>query len=183
MEPRQAARTQRAEPSQTMPVHIDNRHPLLRVDRKALAAYLRSCLRQLARPRAVVDVSLVDDAEIRELNATWRKVDAVTDVLSFALEDSESPDVPIELLGDVVISLDTAQRQAQAMQAQVAPQAYGLLEETAFLATHGLLHLLGYDHQTEEGAAEMEALERQLIAVATRVDVHGLDRTEHGLPA
>ena len=88
-----------------------------------------------------VSVLLCDDAFIRELNAAHRGVDKATDVLSFAQEDPH-------LLGDIVISLETAERQARA--AGWPPES-----EAALLATHGLLHLLGYEDETAAGAALM----------------------------
>ena len=160
-----------------MPVSVDNRHSALRVDTRALGKHLRTCLKALGRPRASVDVSLVDDAEIAALNAQYRNVQGPTDVLSFAFGDDDTVALPVDLLGDIVISLDTAQRQA----AMVGVADYGLWHETVFLATHGLLHLLGHDHQESAQAELMEALERQLMAPVTSVAVHGLDRSGHGL--
>jgi probable rRNA maturation factor len=93
--------------------------------------------------RGEVALSLVDDAEIRQLNRRWRGVDAPTDVLSFPLEDEE-------LLGDVVVSLETAERQSRAF-------GHSLRREVAFLAVHGTLHLLGYDHDTPDAEARMQA--------------------------
>ncbi|MEY3015026.1 MAG: hypothetical protein RIT45_3761 [Pseudomonadota bacterium] len=168
-----------------MPVHIDTDHPRLRVPVRRLGTHLRYALTTLGRPKAVVEVALVDDAAIAELNAEWRGVEGVTDVLSFALEEGEPMPGAEELLGDIVISLDTAQRQADAMTAFLVERgetgAYGLFEEVAFLATHGLLHLLGHDHQESAEAEAMEALERELIAAITTAPVHALDRTDHAL--
>jgi len=164
-----------------MPVEIDNRHPRLRVEKRRLAGWLRGLLAELGRPRATVDVSLVDDDEIQALNARWRGVDAVTDVLSFPLEEGDGPLLPGELLGDLVISLDTAARQAAAMQIAHADPAYGLADEVRFLACHGLLHLLGHDHQEAAAAAVMEALERRFMASVTALDPHDLDRSDHGV--
>ncbi len=164
-----------------MPVHIDNRHPTLRINQQALAKHLRQSLAKLGHPRATVDVSLVDDREIRGLNAQYRGVDAPTDVLSFAMHEETELQTPVDLLGDIVVALDTAQRQAKALQLQADAPDYSLAHETAFLATHGLLHLLGYDHQDGADAARMEALERQLMQPLTTIDVHSLDRSDHGL--
>ena len=155
-------------------IAVDRRHPALKVRITRLRAHLQFVLKAMARPGAYGDVSLVTDAEIHQLNRDWRQVDAVTDVLSFALEEAEGP-APLPLLGDVIVSLDTAQRQAQAL----AQPGYGLEEEVLFLATHGLLHLLGHDHQQAAEAEVMEALERQFMAAVTAVDVHALDRTDH----
>ncbi len=168
-----------------MPVATDNRHPTLRVDRKRLNQHVRTALKQLGRGNAEVSMSLVDDAEIRALNAEWRGVDAVTDVLSFAFDETDSPDVGIDILGDIVISLDTAERQVAIVHGANAGRPemaqYRLDEEVLFLATHGLLHLCGYDHQETAEADAMEALERKLMASVTTLDLHAVDRSEHGL--
>ena len=171
-------------------VQTDNLHPSLRVACRRLSRHLEQILDALGRPRAVVDVQLVDDAEIQALNQQWRGIDAVTDVLSFALEeDADEPQLPahilpIELLGDIIISLDTAARQTAEMRRFLRDRGessrYSMWQETCFLATHGLLHLLGYDHQTASDAAEMEALEVRFMASVTTAPLHELDRTDHG---
>lgn len=169
-----------------MPLTIDNRHPTLKVDKRRLGGHLRGMLKELGHGRAVLDVSLVTDEEIHQLNRDYRGVDAVTDVLSFAMGEADGPEVE-EILGDLVISLDTALRQATELRETPAgqdPQAlqgYTLAEEVLFLATHGLLHLLGHDHHDPAEAEAMEALERRFIRPVTAVDVHAFDRTAHGL--
>jgi len=109
---------------------------------------------------AELSIALVGEDKIRELNATYRGKDSVTDVLSFAFEafEEEAEEVP-QLLGDVVICPSVAARQAQ---------EYGqtLNQEMALLLTHGILHLLGYDHVADEEAGEMEARERDILAGA-----------------
>ncbi len=163
-----------------MPVLLDNRHRQLKVDQRQLATHLRKCLATLGRHRAELSVSLVDDEEIHQLNKQFRAVDSVTDVLSFAMEEGESlPGMPVELLGDVVISLDTALRQAQELASQQQLPDYALRQEVWFLATHGLLHLLGFDHQSPDEAEEMEGLERKLMEGVSTADLHGYDRTAH----
>ena len=171
-------------------VQTDNAHPSLQVACRRLSRHLEGLLDVMGRPRAVVDVQLVDDAAIHALNQQWRGVDAVTDVLSFALEDdADAPPVPahmlpIELLGDIIISLDTAARQAAEMRRFLRDRGessrYSMWQETCFLATHGLLHLLGYDHQGATDAVEMEALEARFMATVTTAPIHELDRTDHG---
>ncbi len=168
-----------------MPVATDNRHPNLRVDRKRLNQHLRTALKKLGRAHAEVSVSLVDDAEIRALNKQWRGVDTVTDVLSFAFDETDSPDVGVDILGDIVISLDTAERQVAIVHGANAGRPemaqYRLDEEVLFLATHGLLHLCGHDHQETPEAEAMEAMERTLMASVTTLDLHAADRSEHGV--
>jgi len=174
-------------------VHTENHHPSHRVDARRLSRHLAAMLVALGRPHAVVDVQLVDDAEIRSLNRQWRNIDSITDVLSFALEDGSvdgsdgdaawsQAGIPA-LLGDIVISLDTAARQATEMRRFLSNNGlrarYSLWQETCFLATHGLLHLLGHDHQSASDAERMEGLERRFIASVTTAPVHDLDRTDH----
>ena len=96
---------------------------------------------------AEVSITFIDDAGIRELNKQFRLIDRATDVLSFPLFDyeGESDEPPVDelvgMLGDVVISLETAKRQAE-------EYGHSLEEEVAFLTVHSMLHLLGYDHET-----------------------------------
>jgi len=112
---------------------------------------------------------LTDDATIAALNGQWRQRPEPTDVLSFAAqEESEDgrplPPLPDGLeacleLGDLVISLETAARQAEA-------HDHSLAEELLFLASHGLLHLLGWDHPDEASLAAMLSRQETLIAAA-----------------
>ena len=90
---------------------------------------------------AEVSLVFVDDQEIQILNKTYRQKDQPTDVLSFPLWDGEEEASGEILLGDIVISLETAQRQAE-------EYGHSLEREIAYLMVHGLLHLLGYDHLT-----------------------------------
>lgn len=87
---------------------------------------------------------LVDDAQIRRMNALHRGLDEATDVLSYPTHEPDDVDMPeLDFLGDVVISLDTAAKQALS-------RHHPLETELQILAAHGLMHLLGYDHETEE---------------------------------
>jgi probable rRNA maturation factor len=170
-----------------MPVEIRCDHRSLHVNMRRLGRYLRAILHELGRPSACVDVRLVGDRAIRGLNRQWRGINRSTDVLSFALNEAGGPDV--DWLGDLVISLDAAQRQAAMVRESAREQGfpgrvvsrYRTTEETLFLATHGLLHLLGHDHQEPAQAEAMEALERHFMAAVTPLDVHAGDRTLHGL--
>ncbi|MDP6931394.1 MAG: rRNA maturation RNase YbeY [Myxococcota bacterium] len=108
-------------------------------------------------PAAELSVVLCDDAFIHPLNRDWRGKDQPTDVLSFAQREGEGADPDDSLLGDVLISLDTASRQAR-------QRGHSLVQEVRILLVHGLLHLLGYDHETNEEAEVMEALERLLLS-------------------
>ena len=109
-----------------------------------------------------VSVVLADDEYIRKLNYQYREKDCSTDVLSFALNEGEEPDIvdgPDEvLLGDIVISLETAARQAEEYN-------HSLERELAFLTVHGMLHLLGYDHEREEDRCEMRSEEEHVLSL------------------
>lgn len=110
------------------------------------------------------EVSLVfcDDAYIQNLNRDYRGKDQPTDVLSFALNEGEEPEIvggPAQvLLGDIIISLETAARQAEEYN-------HSLEREVAYLTVHGMLHLLGYDHMTEEDKAEMRLEEEHVLSL------------------
>jgi len=108
---------------------------------------------------AEVSVVFVDDTYIQELNFEYRGIDSPTDVLSFAMQEGEAlPGQEEELiLGDVVISLQAAQRQA-------VEYGHSFRREVAFLTVHGVLHLLGYDHQEEEVRSEMRLKEEDILA-------------------
>ena len=98
---------------------------------------------------------LVDKSESRELNARFRGKDQPTNVLSFPAELPPGIDIP--LLGDIVICAPLVEEEAQA-------QDKPLQEHWAHLVIHGVLHLLGYDHQVEQDAIEMERIEVELLA-------------------
>lgn len=101
-----------------------------------------------------VSVLLTDDIGIRQLNRDYRDIDAPTDVLAFSMREGEDGDVNPSLLGDLVVSLETAARQASTR--EELSGVWGNLEtEVALLTVHGMLHLLGYDHQTQEEAKVM----------------------------
>ena len=111
-----------------------------------------------------VEISLTytDDARIKKLNAEFRGIDKATDVLSFPLTDFEGTDEPpvdepAIGLGDIVISLETAKRQAEEF-------GHSFEREVAFLTVHSMLHLLGYDHvDSEENDAEMRRRQREIL--------------------
>ena len=112
-------------------------------------------LARVGHPEAELSISLVSDADIQELNAQHRGKPSPTDVLSYSLVEGEHADYRGKLLGDVVISIETAGRQAAAREVSVA-------EELLRLLIHGVLHLLGHDHEEEEEARRMHALEERL---------------------
>lgn len=107
-----------------------------------------------------VEVScvLVDDERIHEINREYRHIDRSTDVISFAMEDNDQfyvEGMP-RTLGDIFISVDHAKKQAE-------EYGHSLSREMCFLFTHGILHLLGYDHMTDEQEKEMFGLQDQIL--------------------
>ena len=116
----------------------------LRPDRALIGAKLARMLEEslLLAGRSVVEVSvlLTGDREIRKLNKQYRKINRPTDVLSFSMQEGVHISGQENLLGDVVVSVETARRQAQ-------EQGHALHRELAILLQHGLIHLLGVDHE------------------------------------
>lgn len=112
-----------------------------------------------------VEVSLVltSDQEIQELNRTYRGIDRPTDVLSFPQEEGEgewvAPPNGVRNLGDIVISYRRAEEQAEEYQ-------HSLQRELGYLIAHGVLHLLGYDHETEAERQDMRQREEHALAAA-----------------
>jgi probable rRNA maturation factor len=117
------------------------------------------------RPLAEVSVMLADDNTLWELNRQYRGQDRPTDVLSFSQQehsgDSAHPLACTNLLGDVVISVETAKRQADV-------HGHPLQAEVELLVVHGVLHLLGYDDETDESAEEMRMRERSVLDAGER---------------
>lgn len=109
---------------------------------------------------AEVSITLTDNAHIHELNKTYRGIDRPTDVLSFALNESDEPEIldgpEVDVLGELVISVERAREQAM-------EYGHSLRREIAFLTVHGMLHLLGYDHMKEEERREMEEEQRYVM--------------------
>ncbi|TMQ09988.1 MAG: rRNA maturation RNase YbeY [Deltaproteobacteria bacterium] len=123
-----------------------------------LARMIRAAARHDGRPDYEVSLRLVDDAQIRALNRGYRGHDRPTDVLAFAQREGPAAALHAALLGDIVISVDTARRQARR----------GLYRELLHLASHGLCHLLGYDHRDDAQEAAMNARAAALRAEASR---------------
>lgn len=118
-------------------------------------------LRALKLPRAELSVLLCDDATIHALNRDYRKKDKPTDVLAFAMREGDDGHLAGDLLGDVIISLETATRQAK-------ERGVVTRDEVMMLLAHGLLHLLGWDHQTDADDKRMRAETDRMLGVIRR---------------
>ncbi|MDQ8056156.1 rRNA maturation RNase YbeY [Bacillus velezensis] len=120
--------------------------------------------------QAEVSVTIVTNEEIREINRDYRGKDTPTDVISFALEEEGEDEVEIvgadmpPVLGDIIISADRTKEQAE-------EYGHTFMRELGFLAVHGFLHLLGYDHMTKEEEEEMFSKQKDLL------DEYGLTRS------
>ena len=134
-------------------IHYRNEVKRSGVDARALKSTMRSLMAAVGHSDAAISVTLVGDAAIQEINRDHRGKDKPTDVLSFPLEPE--PFAQEKLLGDIVISIDTAKRQAADYDATLQREVYRLL-------IHGLLHVLGHDHEEANERKQMEAEERRL---------------------
>jgi len=130
--------------------------------RVEVARMATAAARAEGRADLEVAVRLCGDAEIHTLNRDYRRKNKPTDVLAFAMREAAGAELHPSLLGDIVISVETARRQAR------RKGAAGLHAELLFLASHGLCHLLGYDHNDDAEEAAMNARMAGLRAEATR---------------
>jgi probable rRNA maturation factor len=129
--------------------------------RRALCVSAVEAALAAAKPRLTrrTEVSLVlgDDALVRRLNRQWRRIDRATDVLSFPVVDELTPPRATALMGDVVLAFETVAREAQ-------EQGKSLADHLRHLVVHGVLHLMGYDHEMPEEAERMETIEIEVLA-------------------
>ena len=124
---------------------------------KELNEYIKFVVKELSLEKCEFNIIIIDNERINEINKTYRGIDRPTDVISFALEDNM--DVKYEdfrLLGDIYISIDKCYSQAE-------EYGHSRKREISFLATHGILHLLGYDHMNEEDEKKMFSLQEELL--------------------
>jgi probable rRNA maturation factor len=135
--------------------------PYAGVGRATLRRRAERMLDALGLGDVELSLAVVGDEAMRRLNRSYRRQDRPTDVLAFAMAEGEqAPATRPELLGDVVLCVDAARRQARA-------QKHPLLAELTMLLAHGLLHLLGHDHPSRAAAREMAARVAALVRAAT----------------
>ena len=119
--------------------------------------YVKYLVKKLKLDKCEFNIIIVDNDKIHKINKEYRNVDRPTDVISFAMEDNM--DIKYEdfrLLGDIYISIDKCYEQAKEYE-------HSRVREICFLATHGILHLLGYDHMEEEEEKEMFGLQEEIL--------------------
>ena len=143
-----------------MKIAIENRQTRQKINKILLRKVARKILSASACPDGLLSILIVDDATIQEINRDYLGKNRPTNVISFAMQEGEGGGVQPELLGDVVISAETAARDASEAQTTFESELY-------FLLLHGILHLLGYDHErgTPDDAELMEAKEREIFAL------------------
>jgi len=124
---------------------------------KILNDYVKYVVKELDLLKCEFNIIIVDNEKIHEINKEYRNIDRETDVISFALEDEKDIEYDdFRLLGDIYISIDRVISQAK-------EYGHSELREICFLATHGILHLLGYDHMEPEDEKEMFDLQNKLL--------------------
>lgn len=138
----------------TLSVHIRSRKSHAR-HAKIVAEAARTTLTLAGAQRAELTVVLTSNTEVRELNRRYAGIDAETDVLAFP-SGSADPETGLTYLGDVILAVPVAERQA-------AAAGHSLQDELALLTIHGVLHLLGHDHQDSASRREMEAAQRSAL--------------------
>ncbi len=130
-------------------------------EEKMIQKLVKEVLKEEKVRNAECNIIFVDNEKIHEINREYRHIDRVTDVISFALEDEmenePSAQYEMRVLGDIYISVDRAKEQA-------LEYGHSFLREICFLAIHGMLHLLGYDHQTTEDEKIMFQKQEEVLA-------------------
>ena len=122
-----------------------------------LNEYVKYVVKKLKLAKCEFNIIIIDNKKIHEINKKYRHIDRETDVISFALEDN--PDITYQdfrLLGDIYISIEKCYSQA-------IEYEHSNVRELCFLATHGILHLLGYDHMEKEDEIKMFSLQHKLL--------------------
>ena len=143
-----------------MPVQISKRGKARGRKAPGFAKTARAILSSLTLAGAELSILLTGDREIRDLNLRYRGKDKPTDVLSFPQDDEEPLQGSPRVLGDVVISVETAERQA-------GEKGHAFGRELTILLIHGVLHLIGYDHERgRKDGAVMRAMEKRLLREA-----------------
>lgn len=150
-----------------MPVFVNNLQQKVKVDNRLLdllTAVVETALWvEERKDDPEVSIALVDDMYIRDLNLRFRGIDKPTDVLSFSMDDSTIGDSLMEedednILGDIVVSMETAE-------AQAAEYGHSILREMAYLTAHGMFHLLGYDHELKKDRLIMRDKEEKVMSI------------------
>ena len=139
-----------------MKIAIENRQSRQKIRKIPLRKVAQRILSVSGCPDAQLSVLIVDDHEIHQINREYLGKDRPTNVISFAMQEGEGSGIQPELLGDVVVSAETAARDASDAGVYFDSELY-------FLLLHGILHLLGYDHTTDDEKVKMWQLQSKIV--------------------
>lgn len=143
-----------------MDIQIQNLQNTKVLSLPSIRLFLEKCLVYLDLTDSELSVLFINDEKIRQLNRRYRGLDRSTDVLAFSMQEGEGPATPPNILGDIVISVETASRQGEEI-------GWGMEKEIYKLLTHGLLHLIGFDHETNPTEAlRMQDKEEEVMKAA-----------------
>jgi probable rRNA maturation factor len=145
-----------------MEILIKNQQKIIKLNQRKIKEIIRRILQYLKVDKEIeISVLFTDDKFIRTLNNKYRGIDKPTDVLSFSLQEGaiKSPEVESDkLLGDIIISVETAQKQADNLN-------HSMEKELTVLLIHGLLHLTGYDHEEDKDYKIMREKESEILKI------------------
>jgi len=143
-----------------MSIAIENRQKKFKLDSRRIRRSLKRLMKELCCEDGELSLLLVDDDQIREINRMYLQRDHSTNVISFSMREGEFGAINPRLLGDIALSVETAARDA-------AAGGIDLMDEVEFLLIHGLLHLLGYEHEnaTSAESRKMKTRERELFFI------------------
>lgn len=140
-----------------MEILIKNQQERIKIDVDLMEEKTRKVLDDLGCKESELSILLVDDKEIQRLNKQYRGIDSSTDVLSFSMGEGKGSEINRWLLGDIIISLETASKQA-------SERGHDIIDEVLMLIVHGILHLLGYHHEdSDEYAKKMKDHEQKIL--------------------
>ena len=149
-----------------MSISILNRQKKQMIDTNRVRRSLKRLLKELNCKDSEISILLVDDHQIREINKTYLKRDCSTNVISFSMTEGSFGHIHPEILGDIILSTETAARDA-------LTGHLDFMDEVEFLLIHGLLHLIGYNHENTSAyeAEKMKNRERELFFMLRHYDL------------
>lgn len=148
-----------------MKIRIENQQKRIKISKRPIRTAVSRLMKLVNCDDKEISITLVDDASIQRINKRYLSKDRPTNVISFSLQEGEFGGINPEMLGDIIISVDTAERDADR-------GFFTFNEEILFLIIHGLLHLLGYNHEntTEANIRRMRRKEKELFRLLTQSD-------------
>ena len=151
-----------------MGILIDNRQTQHKISTQQIRKTAQALLSDLGSPDNELSILITDDTEIAQLNLQYRNRKGPTNVLSFPMHEGDFSEVSPEMLGDVVISAETADREGKEL-------GFSFTQRLNFLLVHGILHLFGYDHEiSEEAEMEMDQKTKELYELIKDINIESL---------